>query len=159
MGRYLVVANLTAESPSLRARVAEIVAADPGAEFVILVPAGGVSLWHHLVGVEAPPIRLGRRRAGRARRRLQAVGAHVISVRLSLREPAEAIDEELRYGRYDAVVISTLPHPLSRWLHRDLPGQVARAHPDLRVIHVTAPGDFYLDDAGLAPPEAGRRGA
>ncbi|HZU15733.1 MAG TPA: hypothetical protein VFD01_03875 [Candidatus Dormibacteraeota bacterium] len=159
MGRYLVVANLTAESPSLRARAAEIVAEDPQAEFVILVPAGEMGLWHHLLGIEDSPIRLGRRRAGRARRRLQAVGARVTSVRLSPHGPAEAIEEELRYGGYDAVIISTLPHPLSHWLRRDLPGQVARAHPDLRVVQVTAPADLYLDELGPVPPQAERRGA
>jgi hypothetical protein len=158
MGQYLVVANLTAESPALRAKVAEIVAADSEAEFVILVPAGGMSMWHHLVGVEGSPIRLGRRRAGRARRRLQAAGAHVVSVRLSPHTPAEAIEEELRYRRYEAVIVSTLPHPISHWLHRDLPGQVARRHPDLRVIHVTAPVDFFLDETGLAPPPVARHG-
>src|SRR5579884_3208455 len=159
MGRYLVVANLTAESPSLRARVAEIAAEDPQAEFVILVPAGEMSLWHHLLGGEGSPIRLGRRRAGRARRRLQAVGVRVASVRLDPRGPAEAIEEELRYGGYEAVIISTLPHPISHWLRRDLPGQVARAHPDLRVVQVTAPADFYLDDPAPIPSEAERRGA
>lgn len=146
MGRYLIVANLTAESPALQARVQQIVATDPAAEFVVLVPTQPVSALLSLIGmVDVKPVRLGRRRASRARRRLEAVGARVSAVRLSLNEPLDAIEDELRCAQYDGVIISTLPHPISRWLHRDLPGKLARRHADLAVMHVVAPAQLYED--------------
>lgn len=152
-GRYLIVANLTAESPTLQERVQEILASDPRAEFVVLVPTRPVPGILTLIGVlDFRTVPLARRRAVRARRRLEAAGARVTAVRLSLHKPIEAIEDELRCERYDGVIISTLPHPVSRWLHRDLPREVTRRHPELSVFHVVAQGPLYEDRIG---PDAG----
>ena len=162
MARYLIVANLTAESPSLRDRVQELAKEDPQAEFVVLVPAYAVP--QHLVllaGVEDDAIKLGRHRAQRVRRRLEAVGARIAAVRLSCHDPLRAVEDELGAADFQAVIVSTLPRPLSHWMKRDLPGQIARRHPDVRVIHVTAPGHLYEEEilqaaeAGTAVPEPG----
>jgi hypothetical protein len=48
----------------------------------------------------------------------------------------DAIEEALRREHFDEIVLSTLPHPVSRWLHVDLPGRVA--HLGLPVTTVTA---------------------
>jgi hypothetical protein len=48
-------------------------------------------------------------------------------------------------GRYDEVIVATLPGSSSRWLRGDLPYRIARAT-DLPVIHVTA-----MDMAHPAP--------
>lgn len=140
--RYLVVANLTGESPSLCERVRQVVQEDDDAEFVILVPTHPLPLLVRLAGV-TDRVQLGRRRALRARQRLEAAGARVTSVQLALHEPIEAVEAELRTGRYQGVIISTLPHPFSHWLRRDLPGEVQRRHPELHVSHVVAPATLY----------------
>lgn len=43
MARYLIVANLTAESPTLRDEAARIVVQDPDAVFDVVVPRSGVT--------------------------------------------------------------------------------------------------------------------
>ena len=112
-----------------------------------MVPAYAVP--QHLVllaGVEDDAIKLGRHRAQRVRRRLEAVGAHIAAVRLSCHDPLRAVEDELEAADFEAVVVSTLPRPLSHWMKRDLPGQIARRHPDVRVIHVTAPAHLYEEE-------------
>jgi hypothetical protein len=149
MYRCLVVANLTAESPSLTRAIREVVEVHPEHELVVLVPVFDSSLWHVLAGVGDRSFRLARERAARARARLEAAGGRVVSARLSLHQPEEAVELELCSGGFQSVLISTLPHPVSRWLHLDLPGRVAGRHPEIQVLHVTAPTDFYRDDAAL----------
>jgi hypothetical protein len=149
MRRCLVVANLTGESPVLRERVRRIVSADPDTEFVVLVAAGSLPpLLLLLGGRENRPIPLGRRRAIRARRRLESVGARVVSTRLCPnREPLAAIEDAVNSQRFDEVVVVTPPGPVSRWLGLDVPGRLARSHPGLRVTHVIAPALLYEEDA------------
>lgn len=152
MGQFLIVTNLTAESPALRGKVQEVMQADPEAEFMVLVPTYPVSaVVRFVAGLTTDrPVRLGRRRANRARLRLEAVSARVAAVRLVMREPLEAIEEELRYRSYSGVIVSTLPHPVSHWLRRDLLGCLRRRHPQLPVTHVIAPALLYEDEGSQA---------
>lgn len=41
------------------------------------------------------------------------------------RDPMDAIEETLRAGEYDEIILSTLPRRVSLWLHVDLPRRVA----------------------------------
>jgi hypothetical protein len=117
-------------------RVLEIVASDPAAEFVLLVPATPVS--HLLLWEEGETLEVARGRAETARARLREAGAQVVSARVGDGSPLQAIADELaRYPEYDAIIISTLPPGVSRWLGLDLPGRVAREY-SIRVIHVVA---------------------
>lgn len=144
MGAYLVVANLTAESPTLRAETATIVQRDPEADFLVLVPTRTICpLVALLGGLDGWVLR--RRRAARARARLASVGARHVRVRLGLREPLAEIEKALSEETFDEVIISTLPRPVSQWLHLDLPRRLARHHPGLVVRQVEAPEAFYLD--------------
>ena len=36
-------------------------------------------------------------------------------------DPMDAVEEALRDGDFHEVILSTLPHSISRWLHADLP--------------------------------------
>ena len=145
MGKYLVVANLTAESPALRDEAAEIVKQDPEAEFVVLVPIQTVSPWLSLYGgLDGRVLR--QQRAASVGRRLESVGARLVKVRLGRADPLPEIERALRSGGFTTVIISTLPRHLSHWLHIDLPGKVARRHPEVEVRQVVAPCDFYVDD-------------
>jgi hypothetical protein len=88
MAKYLVVANVTAESPSLRDEVAGIVRHDPEAAFVVLVPMRPIpAVAEFVAGEDERPVALGWRRALRARRRLESVGARYVSVRLGRGDP------------------------------------------------------------------------
>jgi hypothetical protein len=40
-------------------------------------------------------------------------------------DPMDAIEDALRYGDFHEIILSTLPHGVSRWLHLDLPHRVA----------------------------------
>jgi uncharacterized membrane-anchored protein len=66
----------------------------------------------------------------------QAVGAPVtgsVSVR---HDPMDAIEDALHDGDFHEIVLSTLPHHVSHWLHLDLPARVA--HLGLPTTVVTA---------------------
>jgi uncharacterized membrane-anchored protein len=51
-------------------------------------------------------------------------------------DPMDAIEEALHEGDYHEIILSTLPHRVSRWLHVDLPQRVA--HLGLPLTTVTA---------------------
>jgi hypothetical protein len=40
-------------------------------------------------------------------------------------DPMDAIEDALHYGNFHEIILSTLPHSVSRWLHVDLPHRVA----------------------------------
>jgi hypothetical protein len=48
----------------------------------------------------------------------------------------DAIEDALRNEQFDEIILSTLPHSVSRWLHLDLPHRVA--HLGLPLTTVTA---------------------
>jgi hypothetical protein len=138
MGRYLLVAHQTADSSELRSEVVDLLHQDPGAEFVLLVPATPIGLLQAVGGEGRAALEVARSRARRARSLLEDVGARVTAARIGNYDPSVAVEEELRSGDYDTVVISTLPPGISRWLRLDLPAQVSRRFPRIRVIHVVA---------------------
>jgi hypothetical protein len=138
MGRYLLIAHQTADSPELRSRVLELVKEDQTAEFVLLVPATPIGVLSSVGGEHRTAVEVARSRASQGRALLGQAGARVAAARIGSYDPMVAAEEELRGGEYDAVVISTLPPGLSRWLRQDLPARVARRFPGVRVIHVIA---------------------
>lgn len=137
MALQLIVAHQTAESPELIAHVHQVIAEDPGAEFVLLVPAtparelrtGETGRGQAIAGI----------RGGSAAALLRAAGAHVRRVEVGGRDPAAAAQAEIEAhsGEYAGVIVSTLPPGFSRWLRRDLPHQVA-SRVGLPVTHVVA---------------------
>ncbi len=138
MAVYLLVANETAGSPELARAVLELHQQDADAEFEVLVPATPLNLLHQLSGSFKSPGALAAHRAQGTRRRLEQLGLRVRSTRIGNWDPFVAIEAELVQGRYDGVVISTLPPGVSRWLRMDLPSRVARGFPEIRLIHVVA---------------------
>lgn len=137
MARYLLVAHQTAESEELLAAARELAGEDPEAEFVLLVPATPVG--NLLVWEEGATKEVAERRAASARARLGAQGLRVMEARSGDQDPMAAIADEVHGGgRYDAIVVSTLPAGISRWLRMDLLSRVRRNVPGHRVIHVEA---------------------
>jgi uncharacterized membrane-anchored protein len=135
--QVLVVAHKTAATPALLDAVRTRAARGP-ATFHLLVPnpAARAELTDHERELHA------------------AQGEHVLELALPLidqaagaqaegsvstrHDPMDAIEETLREGDFHEVIVSTLPHGVSRWLHLDLPSRVA--HLGLPVTTVTAAG-------------------
>ncbi len=136
MARYLIVAYQTAASPELAERVRSLVAEDPDAEFTLLVPATPPSHLHTWEEGEARQLAM--RRGSQAALGLGAVGAKVSAVRVGSHRPLDAVSDELyMHGAYAAIVVSTFPPGLSRWLKGELPNQLSR-RTRLPVHHVVA---------------------
>jgi hypothetical protein len=136
MARYLVVAHQTAASPSLVRRLKDIAAVDANAEFVLLVPA--TASRHLLTWVEGEGDQIARERANLSAQTLRSAGLRIAAANVGPTDPLEAVRQEHRSRPgYESTIISTLPAGLSRWLHRDLPGQVRRQL-GVRVDHVIA---------------------
>jgi hypothetical protein len=137
MARILIVAYQTAGSPELLDRVKALAAADPAAEFTLLVPATPTGhLLHNWEEGEAK--QLARKRAGEAMASLAAAGIPVAAARVGSHSPLEAVGDELqaRPG-YERIVLSTFPPGISRWLKGNLPAILERRF-RLPVDHVTS---------------------
>ena len=148
MSFYLVVTHQTAGSPELLERVTAIAHDDSDARFHILVPATSprylVSLapgfpmmddspWYP----EADTQRMARDAGEEARRRFVDAGLLVVETSVGTSSPLVAIEDALR-GRpetYAAIILSTFPPGISRWLHLDVHAQAERRL-DVPVIHV-----------------------
>jgi hypothetical protein len=135
----LVVANQTADSPELVEALRERTA-DGDAEFTLLLP----------------PLPGGR---ARARERLDAIVASWREAGLNAAgevgdpDPVVAVKEVWDPGRFDEVVISTLPTGASKWLQIDLPHRVERIT-GVTVEHVV--GSAHEDEAEPEPAKIRR---
>jgi hypothetical protein len=121
--RVLVVASQTASSPELIAAVQE----RGDAQATLLVPAAGPGF----AGREAAQPRL-----EQALSDWRAAGLECRGV-IGDQDPLEAVHEVWEPGRFDEVIVSTLPGQSSKWLRSDLPHRVARLT-DVPVMHVVA---------------------
>jgi nucleotide-binding universal stress UspA family protein len=165
MARCLILANQTLGGQALidavRARLAS------GTSFHVVVPAtpSAYLRWAQHAEASGGEIlpdddghRYAERQLERELDRLRTLGADVDG-EIGDVHPMHAVSEALERGRFDEVIVSTLPTGMSRWLKMDLPDRVAR-HTDLPVTHVVGPAgdeDTLLDiiDRGLAdPPDA-----
>ena len=132
--RVLVVANRTADSDELLGALDRRAAEGP-AEFTLLVPATprGVA-WAadmHSGGGEAELHR------DQAVSRMRAAGLDVADGKVGDPDPVAAVEDEVNFGSYDEIMVSTLPRNLSKWLKLDLPHRVERAT-GLPVRHIEA---------------------
>ncbi len=133
--QVLILANKTATSPSLLEAVRKRAAAAP-ATFYLLVPNGAphaeiTDAERHRHHVEAERV-LDAALPVLA----DAAGAPVGGAVSPRHDPFDAIEEALHDGEFHEVILSTLPHHLSQWLHADLPRRLA--HLRIPVTTVTA---------------------
>lgn len=139
--RYLVVANQTLGGELLLAKIRELARAGSSA-FHVVVPATPPS--DH-VWTEEEAAKLATSRLDSALERMARLGLDADG-EVGDGSPMLAIEDAIRdQGPFEAIVLSTLPPGLSRWLRLDLPHRVESAF-GLRVIHVI--GD--PDHAGVA---------
>jgi hypothetical protein len=131
MHRYLVVANQTLGGEPLFAKIRELARAAPSA-FYVVVPATPPK--DH-VWTEDEAEAIATSRLNSALERMAALGLEADGV-VGDGSPILAIEDAIREeGPFEAIVLSTLPPRLSRWLKLDLPHRVESSFA-LRVIHV-----------------------
>jgi hypothetical protein len=126
MARVLVVANRTAESEDLLAALRE--RDEQGdCDFTILIPATAHGLqWAANMAADD-----GHEEAEHHRdaliERMRAAGVEVGDAIVGDPDPLAAIEDACNLGSYDELIVSTLPHHLSKWLHLDLQRKAAHA--------------------------------
>ena len=137
MTRYLVVAHQTVESPELIFKLSQLARSDPESEFALLVPTTRIE--HLATWTEGESEAVAASAAQHARDRLESEGITVSRMIVGDESPLLAVDDEMRKrpDAYDAIVVSTFPLGISRWLRLDLPHLLERKYP-LPVIHVVA---------------------
>jgi hypothetical protein len=144
MRRFLIVANQTLQATELRDELGKRISAGPCSFFVVVpdtkaaqydhVAASGVlpqpGMWwwatyyaHPATDEEATA--QARQRLSRILDGLAALGVPVEGD-LGSPDPLEAIGKACADGRFDGVIMATLPRRVSRWLKADLPHQAQR---------------------------------
>lgn len=132
--RYLVVANQTLGGRHLIETVIDHVR--EGASVHVTVPAAELEP-DDLRGLDAQQV--AQHRLTRKLERLAEAGVAATG-NVGPADPVEAIREQLAAGHFSGIIISTLPRPLSRWLHMDLPHRVVREF-DVPVEWLESRGD------------------
>ncbi len=119
----LVVAHRTATTPELLAAIRGR-AAQGAASFHLLVPNSAEHA--EMTAVERAQHHADAERAlALALPQLEEAAGGSAHGSVSVRhDPMDAVEEALRNGRFDEIILSTLPHGLSRWLHIDLPRRI-----------------------------------
>ena len=131
MRSYLVVANQTLGGEHLIQRVRQCLAEGP-CRYHIVVPAtpqGELLTW-----TEGRSTPIAQDRLDRALARFRDLGAEADG-EVGDKNPILAIQDALRHGAFDEIILSTLPPGISRWLKLDLPSRVA-ARFNLPVTHL-----------------------
>ena len=108
--RVLIVANRTAATPTLLDHVKRLAAERPST-FVLLIPDAPRSEHTDWTLELALPL-------------LERAARGPVEGLTGAVDPFEAIRAAVATGDYDAIVISTLPRKVSKWLRRDLPHRV-----------------------------------
>jgi hypothetical protein len=137
MRRCLVVANQTLDSPRLEDAMLDEVRSEP-CGFHLLVPmrpgAEGMTWTEAQVRATAQE-RLNQALSG------FRLGGFAVDGEVGGTSPVDAVADVLLRDGHDAyalVLVSTLPHTISRWLKVDVPNRIARST-GLPVRHVEAP--------------------
>ena len=130
--RILIVANQTAGGSHLKRAVQKAIEAGP-ATFTLLVPASAPSdgAWSEGQARAAAEERM---REGLAV--LREAGAQAEGM-VGDHRPIHAITDALVAQPHDAIIVSTFPSGMSRWLKQDLPHRVERVF-RLPTTHVVA---------------------
>lgn len=132
--RVLLVANRTATTDGLCDAVRTRAQRGPAA-FHLVVPAHPHGL-HKLVDPQEGDEGDAARTLAAAIPRLSEAAGSPVTGHVGDAEPLMAIEDAINRDRYDEIVVSTLPHRVSRWLHLDL---VSKARGiGLPVTHVEA---------------------
>jgi hypothetical protein len=122
--RVLVVAHKTAATEALLDVIHRRAARGP-AQFHLLVPNPHPPSWRP-AEASHPDVTEGEQVLALALPLIERAAGGPAEGSVSPRhDPMDAIEETLHDGDFDEIILSTLPRPVSRWLHLDLPHRVA----------------------------------
>jgi len=121
--RVLVVANKTAATPQLIAAVRERASRGP-CEFTLLVPNATHGL-HKVVDPEDQSQNEAEDVIELALPLLEEAAGRPVDAMIGVPEPLAAIQDAVNLHGFDELIISTLPHRVSKWLKLDLPSKAA----------------------------------
>jgi hypothetical protein len=138
--RMLVVTRQTAGSDDLRDALLHRAKRGPVA-ITMLMPAPELGLDGRAAG---------QKELDAAVARLREAGLDVNGV-CGDHDPVEAVVEIAQPGRFDEVLVTTLPGESSKWLRMDLPHRIGRIT-DLPVTHVIARPPGYAEHRTGPPP-------
>jgi hypothetical protein len=134
MSTYLIVAYQTAGGRPLRDAIDGVTRQDPEADFKLLVPATRIE--HLFTWTEGESNAVATKRAEKVAERLRQSGVRLTDVIVGDPDPFVAVSNELdRRPDYAAILVSTFPVGISRWLGIDLPSRLEK-DTGLPVIHV-----------------------
>ena len=135
--RVLVVANKAAATPQLLQSVRERALRGP-ARFHLLVPDPGQVSWRPSEAGH-PDVSQGEQVLALALPLLKDAAPGAVTGSTSTRhDPMDAVEELLTDQDFDEIILSTLPHHVSMWLHVDLPRRLG--HLGLPITTVTPYG-------------------
>ncbi len=117
--RVLILARQTAATPGLADAVARRAAAGP-ARFTLVVPRTAHGL-HRLMDPEEADEGEAREILDRALPILSAAAGGPVDGIIGDPTPLTAIEDAVNSQPFDEILVSTLPHRISRWLRLDLP--------------------------------------
>jgi hypothetical protein len=142
MSSYLIVAYQTAGGRPLRDAIEEIARRDSGATFTLLVPATRAQ--NLFTWTEGESTAVATETANRVAERLRASQIVVTDVTVGDPDPFVAAQKALDTDRdYAAILVSTFPVGLSRWLRMDLPRRLEKST-RLPVIHVVVDPEEFV---------------
>lgn len=120
MRSYLIVANQTLTSESLREAITARLADEPVRTYVVvpMSPGTGRLSWD-----EQESRTVAKERLDDMLERLRDMGAEADG-EVGDRDPVMAVRDALRRRDVDEVIVSTLPRGLSRWLGEDVPSRL-----------------------------------
>lgn len=120
MRSYLIVANQTLTSESLREAITARLADEPVRTYVVvpMSPGTGRLSWD-----ERESRTVAKERLDDMLERLREMGAEADG-EVGDRDPVMAVRDALRRQEVDEVIVSTLPRGLSRWLGEDVPSRL-----------------------------------
>lgn len=143
MKRVLIVANQTAGGRHLHDEVARRVATEPHT-FTLLVPPAPPQ--HTMTFTEGEARALAKERMDRAIQALRDLDVQIDGV-VGVSGPMDAIADVLWTQTFDEIIISTLPHNISKWLRIDLPRRVEKRF-GIPVTHVIGEPEVTAAEPG-----------
>lgn len=148
--RILIVAHQTAGSPELREAVALRRAHGP-TKFTLVVPSSAPGL-HKIVDPEDHGAEEALEAVRHALPGLEQAAGAPVAVIIGDSNPLDAVQDAVNLHGFDEIIISTLPHTVSRWLRLDLPHKLEGL--GLPVTTVMASGDGVSESAERAAANA-----
>jgi hypothetical protein len=137
--RVLVVAHQTAATPALLDAVRARAGRGP-ASFTLLVPNAAHGLTR-VMDPEDVEESEARDTLALALPLLEDAAGGPVDGMVGVASPLEAIEDAVHLRGFDEIILSTLPHRVSRWLHLDLPHKLAPLGLPVTVVTARDRGD------------------